>query len=128
VISANKNKNEIPYSIKPLYCSVPKDVSLQKIFVNMMTSSFKINENKSIYSKMSEEDLDLRNSILNTIKIFLNKNGIPRKIFCSIIFLYDILTIKNKVKKILKNYEEIGIGAAVLSLKFLCGKKNLLCL
>ena len=124
VISANKNKNEIPYSIKPLYCSVPKDVSLQKIFVNMMTSSFKINENKSIYSKMSEEDLDLRNSILNTIKIFLNKNGIPRKIFCSIIFLYDILTIKNKVKKILKNYEEIGIGAAVLSLKFLCGKKK----
>jgi hypothetical protein len=124
VISANKNKNEIPYSIKPLYCSVPKDVSLQKIFVNMMNSSFKINENKSIYSKMSEEDLDLRNSILNTIKIFLNKNGIPRKIFCSIIFLYDILTIKNKKKKILKNYEEIGIGAAVLSLKFLCGKKK----
>ena len=124
VIGANKNKNEIPYSIKPLYCSVPKDVSLQKIFVNMMNSSFKINENKSIYSKMSEEDLDLRNSILNTIKIFLNKNGIPRKIFCSIIFLYDILTIKNKKKKILKNYEEIGIGAAVLSLKFLCGKKK----
>ena len=56
----NKNKNAIPYSIKPLYCSVPKDVSLQKIFVNMMNSSFKINENKSIYSKMTEEDLDFK--------------------------------------------------------------------
>ena len=120
----NKNKNAIPYSIKPLYCSVPKDVSLQKIFVNMMNSSFKINENKSIYSKMTEEDLDLRNSILNTIKIYLNKNGIHRKILCSIIFLFDILTIKNKEKKILKKYEEIGIGAAILSLKFLCGKKK----
>ena len=123
-INPNKNKNEIPYSIKPLYCSVPKDVSLHKIFVNMMTSSFKINENKSIYSKMSEEDLDIRNNILNRIKIFLNKNSIPKKILCSIIFLYDILSIKNKEKKILSDFEEIGIGAAVLSIKFLCGKKK----
>ena len=123
-INQNKNKNEIPYSIKPLHCSVPKDVSLHKIFVNMMTSSFKINQNKSIYSKMSEEDLDIRNNILNRIKIFLNKNSIPKKILCSIIFLYDILTIKNREKKILSDFEEIGIGAAVLSIKFLCGKKK----
>ena len=120
----NKHSNEIPYSIKPFLCSVPKDVSLHEIFINMMNSSFKINGNKSIYLKMSEEDLEIRNYVLNCIKIFIEKNDIHKKILCSIIFLYDILTIKNKHKKMLNNSEEIGIGACFLTLKFLCTKKK----
>ena len=120
----NKNSSEIPYSIKPLFCSVPKDVSLHKIFVNMMNSSFKINGNKPIYFKMPEEDLEIRNYVLNKIKLFLEKNGIQKKILCSIIFLFDILTIKNKEKKLMTSFEEIGIGSALLTMKFLCGKKK----
>jgi DMSO/TMAO reductase YedYZ heme-binding membrane subunit len=74
---------------------------------------------------MSEKDLEIRNYVLNCIKIFIEKNDIHKKILCSIIFLYDILTIKNKQKKMLNNSEEIGIGACFLTLKFLCTKKNL---
>ena len=86
----NKISSEIPYSIKPLFCSVPKDVNMHRILINMMKSSFKINGNKSIYVKMSQNDLKKRNSILNTIKTFINNKAISKKIFCAIIFLYDI--------------------------------------
>lgn len=120
-----KNTSIIPYSIKPLFCSVPKDVNLHEIFVNMMNSSFKINDNKSIYLKMSEKELDIRNYILNCIKIFTFKNGFQKKDLCSIIFLYDVLIVKNMEKKIASCPEEIAIGAMILTLKFLCGKKNL---
>ena len=114
----------IPYSIKPLYCSVPKDINLHEIFINMMNSSFKINGNKSIYSKMHQEDLEIRNYILNKIKIFLEKNEIQKKILCSVIFLYDILVIKNKKEKLFNDFEEIGLGATYLTLKFLYTKKK----
>lgn len=124
--NSNKKNNidDIPYSIKPLFCSIPKDINLHEIFVNMMNSSFKINGNKSIYLKMSQEDLELRNNILKNIQLFLEKNGIHNKILCSIIFLFDILAIKNKEQKLLSTFEEIGIGATLLTLKFLCGKKK----
>ena len=122
--NSNKITKEIPYSIKPYLCSVPKDVSLHEIFINMMNSSFKINGNKSIYLKMSQEDLEIRNYILNRIKLFLDKNKIEKNILCSIIFLYDILTIKNKEQKLLNSFEEIGLGASFLTLKFLYSKKK----
>ena len=121
-ITHNKNKSEIPYSIKPLFCSVPKDVNMHKILVNMMNSSFKINGNKSIYVKMSQKDLKTRNNILNNIKSLLNKKGISKKIFCAIIFLYDILYIKNLENKLISTQDQIGIGALLLSLKFIFGK------
>ena len=121
-ITYNKNKYEIPYSIKPLFCSVPKDVNMHKILVNMMSSSFKINGNKSIYVKMSQKDLKSRNNILNNIKTLLNKKGISKKIFCAIIFLYDILYIKNLENQLISTQDHIGIGALLLSLKFIFGK------
>ena len=55
--NSNKIRSEIPYSIKPLFCSVPKDVNMHKILINMMNSSFKINGNKSIYIKISKKNL-----------------------------------------------------------------------
>ena len=119
-----KNTGIIPYSIKPLFCSVPKDVNLHEIFVNMMNSSFKINGNKSIYIKMTEKEKTVRNYILNCIKIFTFKNGFQKKDICSIIFLYDVLIVKNLEKKIASCPEEIAIGAMILTLKFLCGKKK----
>ena len=120
----NKIRSEIPYSIKPLFCSVPKDVNMHRILINMMKSSFKINGNKSIYVKMSQNDLKKRNSILNTIKTFINNKAISKKIFCAIIFLYDILYIKNIDKKIISTQEEMGIGALLLTLKFIQGIKK----
>ena len=71
-LNNNKTRSEMPYSIKPLFCSVPKDVNIHKILINMMNSSFKINGNKSIYAKLSQKDLKIRNSILNRIKAFVN--------------------------------------------------------
>ena len=120
----NKNKPEIPYSIKPLFCSVPKDVNMHKILINMMNSSFKINGNKSIYVKMSQKDLKIRNSILSIIKSFISNKGISKRIFCAIIFLYDILNIKNLEKKIISTQEELGIGALLLTIKFIKGIKK----
>ena len=117
-------QQEIPYSIKPLNCTVPKDVNIQKIMVNMMKSSFKINDNKSIYKQMSSDDLKKRNEILNNIKYYLIKKSVSKKILCAIIFLYDILIIKNTEKKIFSLPEEIGIGALLLTLKFVLGKKK----
>ena len=114
----------IPHSIKPFYCSIPKDINLHEIFINMMNSSFKINGNKSIYTKMDQEDLEIRNYILNKIKIFLEKNEIQKKILCSIIFLYDILVIKNKKEKLFNDFEEIGLGATYITMKFLYTKKK----
>ena len=122
--TVNKIKSEMPYSIKPLFCSVPKDVNMHKILVNMMKSSFKINGNKSIYMKMSQKDLKIRNSVLNKIKEFIKQKVISKKIFCAIIFLFDILYIKNVDKKLISTQEEIGIGALVLSLKFIYGIKK----
>jgi len=118
-LNHNKIKSEIPYSIKPLFCSVPKDVNIHKILINMMNSSFKINGNKSIYVKLSQKDLKIRKSILNIIKTFVNNEGISKKIFCAVIFLYDILNIKNIDKKIISTQEELGIGALLLTLKFI---------
>ena len=117
----NKNKSEIPYSIKPLFCSVPKDVNMHKILINMMNSSFKINGNKTIYIKMSQKDLKKRNLILSVIKSFINNKGVSKKIFCAIIFLFDILNIKNLEKKIISTQEELGIGALLLTVKFIKG-------
>ena len=119
-----KNSYEMPYSIKPLLCSVPKDVNLQEIFVNMMNSSFKINGKKSIYLKMSQKELKLRKYILNCIKVYFNEYRFQKKLICSIIFLYDILTIRNIDKKLISTPEEIAIGATFLSLKFINGKKK----
>lgn len=123
-LNNNKTRSEMPYSIKPLFCSVPKDVNIHKILINMMNSSFKINGNKSIYAKLSQKDLKIRNSILNRIKAFVNNEGIPKKIFCAVIFLYDILSIKNEDKKIISSQEELGIGALLLTLKFIHGIKK----
>ena len=66
-VNQRENINEVPHSIKPLFCSVPKDVCLHKIFVNMMKSSFKINGNKSIYFQMSADDLEERNYVLKYV-------------------------------------------------------------
>ena len=120
--SYNKSKSEITYSIKPLFCTVPKDVNMHKILVTMMNSSFKINGNKSIYVKISQNDLKTRNNILNNIKTFINKKSISKKIFCAIIFLYDILYIKNIDQKIFTSQEELGIGSLILTMKFIYGK------
>ena len=124
--SYNKSKSEITYSIKPLFCTVPKDVNMHKILVNMMNSSFKINGNKSIYVKISQSEIKIRHNILNNIKAFLNKKSISKKIFCAIIFLYDILYIKNLDQKILTSQEELGIGSLILTMKFIYGKTKYL--
>ena len=42
----------------------------------------------------------------------------------SIIYLYDILTFKNKDKNGMLNMEEIGVGAASLTIKFVFGRKK----
>ena len=122
----NKSKSEITYSIKPLFCTVPKDVNMHKILVNMMNSSFKINRNKSIYVKISQSDLKTRNNILNNIKAFINRKAISKKIFCATIFLYDILYIKNVEKKIFSSQQELGIGSLILTMKFIYGKAKYL--
>jgi hypothetical protein len=45
-----KNKSKVPFSIKPVGCSVPRDLNLKDIFIHLYNSSFLLyNEKKNIY-------------------------------------------------------------------------------
>ena len=105
-----------PYPIKPARNAIPKDLNLQNIFTMMLKSS----EELSKYYSFS-----VRNNDINTRKIFLKQirdyflfNNIEYKIFFKAILLFDILSIENINKKILNSFEEIALGALILSIKF----------
>ena len=106
------------YPIKPSNNIIPKDINLQKIFLKMKKNS---QDFSRLYSNLLinyNPKIIQREEILTEIKNYFLYNHIEYKIFFKTIFLYDILLIQNEIKKLLTSFEEIALGALILSLKF----------
>ena len=113
----NKTNSNIleAYPIKPLQNVIPKDINLQKIFVNQKTSLKNINKEFVSFYDINTKNIRKKNLI--KIKEFILRHRIDYKIYYRTIILYDTLLIENKSKKLLSN-EEITLGALILSVKF----------
>ena len=116
-----------PYSIKPLNCSIPRDINLHDIFYNMLNISHKISRNLAYYIELSLEEKIARTEIFQAINNFLTVNNAyhQSKIMCNVMYFFDILMNKNKDKKLLDSPYQIAMGAVLLSIKFYNGKNCL---
>ena len=113
--------------IKPTENVIPKDLNLQKIFVNMLKSSQNLSKKcfpriaKNIYSNINlntSVNNTSRINILRKIRDFFLFYNIDYKIYFKTILLYDIISIENENSKLLNSKEEISLGALILSIKF----------
>ena len=120
-------KQLIPYSIKPLNCSIPRDINLHEIFSNMLNLSYKVSRNLAYYVKLSSEENNARIEIFQAIKNFLTINNAydRSKLLCNIMYFFDILMNMNKNKRLLDSPYQIALGAVSLTLKFHNGKNCL---
>ena len=115
----NKNILKIPYSVKPVFCIIPRDLNLKDIFIQLTHSTFMLyNENK-IYIKLSKEQIIKRKYIIESIKRFIVNHQIKYKILYNIIYLFDILICYNDKIKIISGLEKLGMGSAILMIKFI---------
>ena len=106
------------YPIKPSKNIIPKDINLQKIFAIMKKSSQDLSKSYSHLINKYNLNNTSRKTIINKIKDFIIHNHIDSKILFKAILLLDILLIENEMKKLLKDNEEIALGALILTLKF----------
>ena len=99
---------------------IPKDININDIFNNMLNITKEIyrNANNSLFYKLSPDEINKRKIILDSIKCFILQNKIRYKLFYNIIFLFDLLSIKNQKNKLLNEIEKIGLGSTILTLKF----------
>ena len=116
-----------PCPIKPTENIIPKDLNLQKIFTNMLTSSNQLSKvyssyiNNHSYSTISlnfNHNNIRRKTILRKIRDFFLYYNINYKIYFKTILLYDIISLENENKKFLSSEEEIALGSLILSIKF----------
>ena len=99
---------------------ITKDININDIFNNMLNivkETYK-NTNNALYSKLSQDEINKRKIILESIKSFILQNKIRYKLFYNIIFLFDLLSIKNQKNKLLNEIEKIGLGSTILTIKF----------
>jgi len=99
---------------------ITKDININDIFNNMLNivkETYK-NTNNALYSKLFQDEINKRKIILESIKSFILQNKIRYKLFYNIIFLFDLLYIKNQKSKVLNEIEKIGLGSTILTLKF----------
>ena len=114
----------------PVPNMVQKDINLREIFnqmLNLSNHSYQ-NKNESIYIKLTEEQLLRRKSIIESIKKFVIENQITYSIFYNIIFLFDLLMAKNKKNKLVTTMEKIGLGSAILMIKFNYLENRMVCM
>ena len=112
------NNNSESYPIKPSQNIIPQDINLQKIFFLMKKTSRSLtNKYSNILYKNTQTKFE-RKSMINKIKEYFMLNRIEPKIFFKTILLYDILIIENAKIKLLTSFEEIVLGALILSIKF----------
>ena len=107
-----------PCPIRPSKSIIPKDINLQKIFKNMLSSSYELSK---IYSNLVTNiniDITSRKKIFKKIREFFISNLIEYKIYFKTILLFDIISIECENNKLLNSIEEIALGALILSVKF----------
>ena len=101
-----KERQKIPYSIKPFSCIIPRDLNLKRIFIQLFDSSILFYDNNKIYFILSSEALLNRKYIIESIKKFI---------------------ISNRIKnKLVSNIEKLGLGATILMVKFIHEEYNVI--
>ena len=111
-------KNPNPCPIKSSKSIIPKDLNLEKIFTNMLKTSYDINIIYSNLISIVNIDNTSRKKIFRKIREYFISNLIEYKIYFKTILLFDIISIENENYKILNTFEEIALGALMLSIKF----------
>lgn len=114
-----KTKQRIPCSIKPISCIIPRDINLKQIFIELFNSSFSIYDNNNIYIKLTQEQINNRRYVIESIKKFIISHRIKYKILYNIIYMFDILLCRNNSNKLISNLEKLGLGSAILMIKFM---------
>jgi len=112
---------------QPASYMIQKDINLREIFNQMLNLSYQ-NKNESIYTKLTEEQLFRRKIIIESIKKFVIENQIRYNIFYDIIYLFDLLMAKNKRNKLVTTMEKIGLGSAILMIKFNYLENRMVCM
>ena len=92
----------------------------KSIFEKMLHKANKLYKNqfKFINITLNDEQNKKRYDIIISIKNFIINNNININIFYYIIYLFDILIIRNNKYKLFSALEKIGLGALILSIKF----------
>ena len=125
LVLQEKRPNE---KIKPSYFIKPslsylntKDLNLRHILNIMIFRTNKEYDNqfKFINIKLDDDQYTKRQYVLFTLKNFVEQNCIKKNIFYYIIHLFDLLVMKNRKKNVIFSFEKIGLGALILSMKFL---------
>jgi hypothetical protein len=114
----------------PVPNMIHKDINLREIFnqmLNLSNQSYQ-NRNESNYIKLTEEQLFKRKIIIESIKKFVIENHITYNIFYNIIFLFDLLMARNKKNKLVTTMEKIGLGSAILMIKFNYLENRMICM
>lgn len=121
-----KERQKIPYSIKPFSCIIPRDLNLKRIFIQLFDSSILFYDNNKIYFILSSEALLNRKYIIESIKKFIISNRIEYKLLYNIIYMLDILFYYNNKNKLVSNIEKLGLGATILMVKFIHEEYNVI--
>lgn len=103
------------------------DIDLKGVFKIM-----NINNGNEIYNEqfkhiniiLNEEQSQKRYDIIMTIKKFIIENEINTNIFYYIIYIFDLLIIKNNKFKLISSFEKMGLGALFISIKFFHENNN----
>ena len=114
-----KSKSKVPFSIKPVACSVPRDLNLKDIFIHLYNSSFLLYNDKKIYIKLTQDEIEKRKYIIESIKVFIINHRINYRILFNTIYMLDILICYNNKKNVISNMEQLGVGSAMLMIKFI---------
>ena len=104
------------YSLKPISLIIPQDINVKEILKNMMKKLNFGGDKFYQYKKLTQSEITNRKTMIESMKKFLIENRIKCSVLYSTIFLFDILINKNKNKEL--SYEELALGALILSVKF----------
>ena len=113
--------------LKPILYKKNNDIDLKSVFkiMNIKNENEIYNEQfKNINIILNEEQSQKRYDIIMTIKKFIIENEINANIFYYIIYLFDLLIIKNNKYKLISSLEKIGLGALFISIKFFHENNN----
>ena len=137
---AFKQTSFLPYSLQIKNNSysniiINNEINLKESLNYMFKRTNKIYDDYYYYNptdiNLDNEQLTNRTKIINLIKDFIDENLNYKKcnkdvILCEIIYIFDLLIINNKKCKNKTSFENLGLGALILILKFYKLQENAL--
>lgn len=96
------------------------NIDSKAIFEKMLYKANKLYKNqfRFINITLNNEQSKKRYDIIISIKNFLINNGIKINLLYYIIYLFDMLIIRNNKYNLFSTFEKIGLGALILCIKF----------